>query len=129
MAADMVSWRDKYLAFRTRHQRHLAKAGESTQKVGQAIVVGGSALALSVADQKWGKPEPRYPNLHQVKIGPVPVTLLAGAAGLGLAVYGSDEKWSSWAESGGLGAIGAYSAIQGRRMVIDWEATQTKAAA
>lgn len=118
----ITSWRDRFLSLRKRHQGHIARAGESAMMVGQGIVAGATSVALGAADQKMAPHEPNYPNLGMVKLGPVPLPLLAGAAGLGLAIWGHGEKWAPFAEAAGVGGLAAYGYVQGRRMTIDWQA-------
>lgn len=119
-SSSIMSWKDKWMSLRSRHNRHIERAGEGAQLVGQSIIGGIAGFALGVADQKWAAAEAGYTNLGMLKVGPVPVGLLAGAAGLGLALYGHGKDYAPWAEAAGNGASSAYSYVQGRRMTIDW---------
>ena len=124
MADSITSWKDKWMSLRRRHSEHIERAGEATQMVGQTIIASVGAFALGVADQKWAAAEPAYPNLAMLKIGPLPVSMLVGAAGLGGAIWGHRERWAPWAEAFGIAGAAAYSTIQGRRMTIDWQKAQ-----
>lgn len=126
--ASIMSWKDKWMSLRRRHSEHIERAGEATQMVGQTIIASVGAFAIGVADQKWAKPEAGYTNLAMLKIGPLPVSMVIGAAGLGGAIWGHGEHWAPWAEAFGIAGAASYSAIQGRRMTIDWQAAKAKAA-
>jgi len=122
----IASWKDRWLSLRSRHQGHVKRAGETAQMVGQSVIASVSGFAIGVADQKWATAEPGYANLGMLKVGPVPLSLVAGAAGLGAAVYGHGESWAPWAEALGAGGLAAYSVVQGRRMTIDWQKQAAK---
>lgn len=127
MAEGLMSFRDKFLALKRRHADHIERAGEGAQMVGQSIVGGVAGFAMGVADQKFAPAEPNYANLSMLRVGPVPVSLLLGAAGLGLALYGHRKHWAPWSEAAGAGFTSSYSYAQGRRMTIDYMSGAAKA--
>lgn len=120
MAEGLMSFRDKFLALKRRHADHIERAGEGAQIVGQSIISGVAGFAMGVVDQKFAPADQTYANLSMLSVGPVPLSLLLGAAGLGAALYGHRRHWAPWAEAAGTGLTASYSYAQGRRMTIDY---------